>query len=223
MIAARRGMTLIELVIGIAITGMMAATGAATFATIIDHRRSILAATIETERAAALRETIRQWIVTGTPVFQVGGTPGQGGQSGAPTVATTSPTNSATANTGITAAQSSGDELTVSTTAVTPANTPITPRLRIFIDADPSTPETGLTIEYQANAQAPLQRRQLEPAVGALKVEILDSLTGRWYSMTDAATLRTRIAIRFTMLPPDRGTLPALLQVPILVRLGQQQ
>lgn len=38
---ARRGMTLMELVIGLAITGIMAAAGVAAFGSIIDHRRVI--------------------------------------------------------------------------------------------------------------------------------------------------------------------------------------
>jgi prepilin-type N-terminal cleavage/methylation domain-containing protein len=219
----RRGMTLMELVIGIAITGMMAAVGAGTFATIIDHRKTIRNATIDTERAAALRDMVRSWLIVGTPVYTTGATAAQGGRGGAPVATNTNPTNTGTNGTGITAAVSSSDELTVSTQAATPANVPITQRLRIFIDADPTTPETGLTIEYQANPQTPLQRRQIEPAVGALKVEILDSVSGRWYAMSDASALTGRIALRFTMLPPDKGTLPPLLQLPIMIRLGQQQ
>ena len=39
MMRARRGMTLMELVIGLAITGMMAAAGAGAFESIIDHRQ----------------------------------------------------------------------------------------------------------------------------------------------------------------------------------------
>ena len=50
---ARRGMTLMELAVAIALTGMMAAAGAATFSAIIDHRRVIRESTVETERAAA--------------------------------------------------------------------------------------------------------------------------------------------------------------------------
>src|SRR5678815_1909130 len=38
---ARAGMTLMELVIGLAITGLMAAAGAGAFASIIDHKRVI--------------------------------------------------------------------------------------------------------------------------------------------------------------------------------------
>jgi prepilin-type N-terminal cleavage/methylation domain-containing protein len=222
---ARRGMTLMELVIGIAITGMMAAVGAGTFGTIIDRRRAIRDATAETERSAALREMIRGWLVAGTPIYQVGGAANQGVQAGSPaaTAGTATAAGTTAAGTGLTAAVSSSDEITISTQAATPANVPTTQRLRIFIDADPATPETGLTIEYQATPTTPLQRRQLEPAVGALKVEILDSVSGRWYAMSEASALTGRIALRFTMLPPDKGTLPPLLLLPIMIRLGQQQ
>ena len=71
----RRGMTLMERVVAIAITGMMAAAGAATFASIIDHRRVIKESTVETERAAALRELVRTWIAAGTLQIQQGGGP----------------------------------------------------------------------------------------------------------------------------------------------------
>jgi len=59
MMRARRGMTLMELVIGLAITGMMATAGAVAFGSIIDHRQVIRTATVETERAAALQTVLR--------------------------------------------------------------------------------------------------------------------------------------------------------------------
>src|SRR5690606_7133586 len=62
----RAGMTLMELVIGLVITGMMAIAGTAAFTSIIDHRRVITEATVETERAAALREMLRTWIGSGS-------------------------------------------------------------------------------------------------------------------------------------------------------------
>ena len=61
MMRARRGMTLMELVIGLAITGMMATAGAVAFGSIIDHRRVVRTASVTTERAAALRDMLRGW------------------------------------------------------------------------------------------------------------------------------------------------------------------
>src|SRR3954463_8160242 len=102
----KRGMTLMELVVAIALTGMMAAAGAATFASIIDHRRVIRESTVETERAAALRELVRTWIAAGNLQIQQGGGPrGLGGSariSARPGVTS-----------GVTAAATTGDELTL--------------------------------------------------------------------------------------------------------------
>src|SRR3954470_19642620 len=75
MMRARRGMTLMELVIGLTITGMMATAGAVAFGSIIDHRQIIRTATVETERAAAMREMIRGWINAGSIQIQQGGGP----------------------------------------------------------------------------------------------------------------------------------------------------
>jgi Tfp pilus assembly protein FimT len=71
-------MTLMELVIGLVITSLMATAGAATFSTLIDHRRTIRQATKDVERAAALRETLRSWLIAGTVQIQRGGLPGRG-------------------------------------------------------------------------------------------------------------------------------------------------
>ena len=70
---SRRGMTLMELVVALAITGMMAAMGAATFSSIIDQRRIILSSTGELERASALRDQIRTWMLSGTVQVVTGG------------------------------------------------------------------------------------------------------------------------------------------------------
>ena len=206
----RRGMTLMELLVGLALTGVMAAVGAAAFGSIIDHRRVIRESTVEMERAAALREMLHTWLASGTVLIQQGGVPTlRGGVS-----------NAISAIQVISAAAASGDELFFVTTAPNPAMAQSL-RMRLFIDADEGTPETGLTVEYQTNAQSPLQRRQLEPAVGALKVEFLDQRTNRWRPSTEAATIQP-IAVRVALLPPEKGQLPAILQVPMIVRTGLQ-
>src|SRR5262249_52118141 len=84
---ARRGMTLMELVIGLAIAGMMTAAGAGAFESLIAHRRVIRDAAVSTERAVALREMIREWLSTGQVQIQQGGGP-RGLSRGAPTSAT---------------------------------------------------------------------------------------------------------------------------------------
>jgi prepilin-type N-terminal cleavage/methylation domain-containing protein len=212
--AARRGMTLMELVVAIAITGMMAAIGGATFSSIIDHRRVIRESTVSTERAAALREMIRGWITAGTIQIQQGGGP-RGLRS------TARIGMNPDAATGVTAAASTGDELTIATTALTPTVSPST-RIRLFVDGDDNTPEKGLTIEYQASNASPLQRRELDSTIGSMTVEFLDNRTGRWYDATQAATI-TPIAVRFSFAPMEHQSLPRLLLLPFIYRIGDVQ
>ena len=50
-------------------------------------------------------------------------------------------------------------------------------------------PEVGLTVEYQANAQSPLQRQQLDAGIAGITVEYLDSRTNRWYPAVGPAGL----------------------------------
>ncbi|HEX7547184.1 MAG TPA: prepilin-type N-terminal cleavage/methylation domain-containing protein [Gemmatimonadaceae bacterium] len=222
---ARRGMTLMELVVALVITGMMAAMGAATFSSIIDHRRIIRSSTGEMERASALRDQIRTWMLSGTVQIVTGGA-GRGlGRAGTTISAsniTMSFNNSAASSTnsgnGITAAVAGGDELTFVTTAPNPANAPSV-RMRLFIDADESTPETGLTLEYQPSTSTPLKRIQLEPTIGVLKVEFLDQRTNQWFESNQGAAV-TPIAVRLSMQPYDGGRIPGILQLPMVFPIG---
>lgn len=216
---ARRGMTLIELMATLVITGLMATLGTATFVDLIDHRYTMDHAITDVERAAALRETLRSWIGSGTISIQVGGAPtAQGGGAGISLSSTTSNTSNLPT---ITAAVSTGDELTFTTDALTPAGTPGV-RVRLFVDGDPSTPETGLTIEYQNSTAAPLQRIELDENILYMTVEFLDQRTSQWYPYTEAATIQP-IAARLTF-PPVDGVIPPprLLQLPMVFVMSQQ-
>jgi prepilin-type N-terminal cleavage/methylation domain-containing protein len=213
----RRGMTLMELVIGLAITGMMATAGAVAFGSIIDHRRVVRTASVTTERAAALRDMIRGWINAGAIQIQQGGGPrgltrgalagnagrGAGGFGG----------NMAT----VSAAQASGDELTFTTSELNPSLLPNV-RIRLYVDADANTPEKGLTIEYQPNLQMPLVRKMLDSTIDTLRVEFLDRRTNRWFGASQAATVTPR-AVRLTLLS-GVATLPPILQVPMIFPMG---
>jgi prepilin-type N-terminal cleavage/methylation domain-containing protein len=214
----RSGMTLMELVIGLAITGMMAAAGAGAFTSIIDHRNQIRDGSRTTERAEAFREMLRSWIYAGTIQLQRGGGPRVG------TAFTTRTTASATTAAGgmnnlstSTAAQAAGDELAFTTTALNPSLLGNV-RIRLYVDADNNTPETGLSIEYQPNAQLPMVRRMLDSTIDSLKVEYLDSRTGKWYPSAETATI-TPIAVRLSLHSTDSTASP-LLGLPMLFAIG---
>lgn len=210
LLRARRGMTLMELVIGLAITGMMAAAGAGAFASIIDHRRVIRQASASTERATALREMIRSWVLGGNIFFQQGG-----GPRGLNTRAVQQSLRSS-AGAGnfaaVSAAQAAGDEVSFTTSALNPSLRGNV-RIRMFVDGDANTPEKGLTIEYQPNAQQPLVRRMLDSTIDTLIVELLDQRMNRWIRSSEAATATPR-AVRLTL----RSSLPQspVLGVPML-------
>lgn len=217
-------MTLMELVVGIVLTGVMASIGAAAFYSIIDHRRTIVDSSVETERAAALREMLRAWInsasiqiTTSTATQRQTRTFGGGSVSIQSTRLNAN--TSSTQPVGVTAAVASGDELTFITNALTPALTPRT-RVRLYIDGDAATPEVGLSIEYQASTAAPLQRMQLDSTIVAMSVEFLDRTTNTWYASTEAATIQP-IATRIWFPASDDVYVPPLLQYPLLFVIGQ--
>ncbi|MBK7596060.1 MAG: general secretion pathway protein GspK [Gemmatimonadetes bacterium] len=114
----------------------------------------------------------------------------------------------------------SGDELRFTTTADNPAGAP-SATMRLFIDDDEKTPEVGLTVEYQANAQSPLQRQQLDAGISGITVEYLDSRTNRWYPAVGAAAITPR-AMRLTLVAAEGDSLPGLLSVPLVVPTTQQ-
>jgi prepilin-type N-terminal cleavage/methylation domain-containing protein len=216
---ARRGMTLMELVIGLAITGMMAAAGAGAFASIVSHRETVRTASVATERAAALRDMIHVWISAGTVQIPRGG--GPRGLTRAFGAAATRIAASGAMNTAaVSAAQASGDELTFTTTAINPSLV-ANARIRLYIDADNNTPEHGLTMEYQANLQQPLVRRMLDSTIDTLEVEFLDSRTNRWFRSSEAATIAAATAVRVTLLPGTGHSAPPLLELPMIFPLTE--
>ena len=222
-----------ELVVALVITGLMAVMGTATLGSIIDHRRVIVSGTGEMERASALRDQLRTWMLSGTVQIVTGGASAGLGRRTAPIAAPSiasapTATGAATGIPGmpgststapaITAAVAGGDEITFVTTADNPAHSP-SARMRLFIDADASTPETGLTLEYQASTATPLQRIQLEPSIGVLTVQFLDQRTNQWFESTQAAAI-TPIAVKVSMQAYDGGRIPGILQLPLIFPMG---
>jgi len=211
----RSGMTLMELVIGLAITGMMAAAGAGAFSSIIDHKRIINSSTISTERAGALREMVKSWIYAGTIQTQQGG--GPRGLTRASSGAGSAGSLAMNSTSAVSAAQASGDEISFTTTALNPSLLSNV-RIRLYIDADANTPETGLTIEYQPSAQLPLVRKMVDSTVDSLHVDYLDQRTNRWYAASEAATITIKAA-RISMHSKDSTASP-LLSLPMIFMIG---
>jgi prepilin-type N-terminal cleavage/methylation domain-containing protein len=213
---ARRGMTLMELVIGLAITGMMAAAGAAAFSSIIDHRKTVRESSVSTERAGALREMIESWLLSGQVQLTLGGVPrGLGRGAAAPASgARNSPSVGGASTAAVTAATGGADELTFTTQGLNPSLLGLV-RIRLYIDADANTPETGLSIEYQPNLQQPLVRKMLDSTVDSLRVEYRDLRTGRWFPSAQVATIQP-VAVRMTLLSSRMNEQSRILSVPMI-------
>jgi prepilin-type N-terminal cleavage/methylation domain-containing protein len=211
----RSGMTLMELVIALAITGLMAAGGAAAFGSIIDHRKIIRDASVSTERAGALREMLESWISAGDIRIQIGGVP-RGLARG---VGSTQPSRSGMSVAAVSAAQAAGDELRFTTTALNPSLMGNV-QMRLYIDGDANTPEKGLAIEYQPNLQQPLVRKMLDSTIDTLHVEFLDRRTGRWFGSDQVATIDPR-ATRVTLVSSHPGQ-SRILSVPMIFTNGFQ-
>ena len=215
-LSARPGMTLMELIVALVILAIAATAGEATFTSLIDHRHTVREANVATERASSLREMIRGWLASGTVQIQRGGVPQLGRNSAR--IATPSVSSRGMNGTINTAAQAYGDEVTFTTSAASPAMQ-ANVRIRLYVDADPSTPEKGLSIEYQQSNASPLQRRMLDSSVDSLTVQFLDNRTNRWFESTQAATIQPR-AVRVTLLGAGGKQLQKLLQLPIILPIG---
>ena len=210
---ARRGMTLMELVIGLAITGMMATAGAAAFTSIVDHRETVKKANAATERASALREMIRSWILNGFVRVDIGGGPRGLSRAGQATRVTMRTGNTVV---DLTPAKNSGDQVTIVTSAVNPSMMPNL-SIRLYIDVDDNTPEKGLTMEYQPNPQSSLTRRMLDSTITTLTLEYLDGRMQRWLESSQAATIGNVRATRISFASSDTSVASRLLSIPITV------
>lgn len=203
IVKPRRGVTLMELIVALTVTGFMAVVGTATFTSIIDNRHILRESTAPTETASALRETIRQWLLPATIRMPSAGAP-RGSQATVRTNSSNVSTRTQNGAEAVTPAAVHGDELTFTTTAPNPTNS-TNALMRLFVDEDDATPEIGLTLEYQTTQQAPLQRRQLDSTIVGMTVEYLNQQNNQWVTSENATGIRAK-AVRLTLIPGDGAT-----------------
>lgn len=189
---ARAGMTLMELVIALLITGMIAAMGAAAFNSVLDNRASAKIATHAVTRAAATRALLVSWLSSARFSSDA-----------------TRPPSATTLNLG-----EDDDALVVFVNTPTPIDY-TEAVVHLFIDRDEETPERGLVAEMQSIEAATMVRTELDSTVTGLLVEYLDPQMNRWVPRKEGV-VRAPLAVRMTLSarPPD--TLPPLLRLPIV-------
>ncbi len=196
----RAGLTLIELVVALAITGLAVAAGYGALGAIVDHRGRVEEGSAAVARAAAEWGMLQSWLAGAHLTIEEGGPSFRGldGMTG----------------------DSADDELTVLTTAPTPLGAGET-ILRLHVDRDDKTPERGLVATFAAWRGAATGRLEIDPRVTGLELRYRSSL------LSGAAWLPSWISssvlpagVEVTLIGEGSDTLPALLRLPLVVPLA---
>lgn len=133
MFRSRAGMTLIELVVALAVTGLALAAGVAAFGSVVDHRERAAQATDEIARAAALRQTLESWLGGA----QLGAYQGAASFQGLDAVHEGTP----------------DDQILFQTTAPASPEARST-RVHLYVDRDPLTPSAAWSRSCRPGARA---------------------------------------------------------------------
>jgi type II secretory pathway pseudopilin PulG len=185
-------MTLMELVIALLITGMIAAIGAGAFSSVLDNRAAARVATHGVTSAAATRALLVSWLSSGRFSSDA-----------------QRPPTATTLNLG-----EDDDALVVVVNTPTPINY-TEAVVHLFVDRDPETPERGLVAEMQSLEAATMARTELDSAVSGLLVEYLEEATNRWVARKEGVVRNPR-AMRMTLSARAPDTLPPLLRLPFV-------
>ncbi len=204
---ARRGTSVLELVVALLVTGVVATAGARAFEQVIARRAQVLDVTSSTERDSALRALLHEWIdggVTDPPFAEVAREQFMREARAVPRAMRDQlPRLNSTA-------YSASDALYFTTHAI-PSVDASTTRVRLYIDDDPDTPERGLTFEYRVGPSQPLTRVELDPSVRTMRVSYLDATTQQWRSLIQLGSATARAArLQLGADDPSRSRLLAL-------------
>ena len=203
----RHGMTLIELVVALAITGMAVSAGYGTFATLADRRDSAARTASAMLRESGKRASLVRWLAgarltVGDDHIQFRGIDG-GARSGVDVVP--------------------DDDIIFFTTAATPVARAGT-IVHLYIDRRDDTPERGFVAELREWKGTHAERVELVPNAVALDGTYLSGLFGQrqwlasWVS-TGVVPAGARIAISAS--PND--SLPEVWRLPVTVSIDGER
>jgi hypothetical protein len=191
-------MTLLELVVGLTVTGVTVSAGYAAFSSMMDHRSAAQDRLDQVARAAEARSTLIGWL-EGARL-----TPDQNGPQfrGLDGVYQGEPDDDLSFLTASPGSTRSGEAV-----------------VRLFIDRDSLTPERGLTAELHSSGAAELI--EIEPGAAGLDFRYSTSALGQieWLPSWISSTVLP-LAVEATLTAEQGDSLPALLRLPIVVPLG---
>jgi len=201
-LSARSGMTLLELIMGLTITGMAVTAGYGALANLITNGDRAGQALDATLRVAAERRAISHWLAGARLMIDESG-PSFSGLDG-------------------TDEHRPSDDLTFLTTADTPlgiGNTVV----RLYIDRDTLTPERGLTAEFARWPHDAGKRLEIDPRVDGLDLRYFTRMLNQaeWLPSWISNTILPG-AVEVRLLPAAGDSLPALLALPLVVAVGYE-
>lgn len=194
---SRAGMTLLELVVGLTVAGLVLAAGYDAFSSMVDHSERAAEAADAEVRAAAKREALFSWLAGARLTVEEAGPPFRGLDG----VFEDRP----------------DDQLTFLTTGTTPLDVRHT-IVRLYVDRDEETPERGLTADFAEWRGPGTTRVEIEPRVVGLNFRYQTSIRpdNRWLpSWISSSVMPLGVEMTLTTAPED--TLPPLLAQPIVV------
>ncbi|MBI3567536.1 MAG: prepilin-type N-terminal cleavage/methylation domain-containing protein [Gemmatimonadetes bacterium] len=204
MTRLRRGMTLLELVVALAVGGMALAAGGAAFATVADQRARALREADVDRRALAARRAIADWIGD-VQLSADGDAPGFRGIDGTRRANTT---------------ELPDDEVSFLTTAATPRGDDPS-RVHFFIARAADSTSGALVAELSDRRGRDLVRVTLAEGVAGFNVRYFTQAFGRaeWLDSWASATLLPG-AVEVTLFAAPGDSLRGPLQWPITVPLA---
>ena len=198
----RSGMTLIELIVALTITGLALGTGYNAFATLADRRMVSDHEANAVARASAIRSTLIAWISGARLTIEQDDVVFRGVGGVYRSLGTDLP----------------DADLTFFTSARTPVGNSGT-LVHLFVDRD-TTHERGLVAELSDRGARRHERIRIDSSVAGLGIEFLPTALSvrSWLPSWVSSTILPAGA-RVTLLPNSGDSLPPLLRLPITVSL----
>lgn len=200
---ARRGLTVLELMVALPLVAIVASIGTATLGLLGREQRYRRNAAESVARPLALRRTIIAWL---EGAHAGGSASGTAAAAGFQVIDKTESGREA-------------DMLIFTTTARTPLGTGET-TIALYVDTDRRTPEVGLIADLTSWPGGPSARLQLDSTVVALNGRCLTNLLGgrRWVQSWMSPSVLPR-AVELQLRGARKDALSPALQMPIVVAM----
>jgi hypothetical protein len=193
-------MTLLELLVGLMVTGLVLGAGYGALGTIVDQRERADEIVGSTARAAAVRRTLIGWLDGARISMDKAGPPFRGLDG--------------------VYEQTPDDELSFLTTGASPLGEGEIV-VRLYVDRDTATAERGLVADISTWPELVVRRYEVEPRVAGLELRYFTWMLGHgeWLPSWISSTVMPA-GVELTLVPQPGDTLPALLAKPIVLPLG---